>query len=513
MKAAAPLIVALLLHGGAAAQDFPNPFIADEPEMLRLYSVLDFDYGYLSDVNRTGELATFAWGVNSDDRLLRVVGHRSDSWHTDSDWQHKTMLAKVPDPITGVEKAIVLPGIISPGLAVFGTVSTGAGYSAVLWRFPDLPSRTFEEDLPVRQDHVVEPIDGRSVIARDITLLNDKSYAVLMQVQNDAEVDTDLPSVAVFQDGALVWRRTYSWDENATPATGRTLQAGPDFIVMVGQTLGRGWLLKIEASTGLVQNQLQIGGAEGEINDIVSTSEGWLLTGWSKASPESDKNMLIIGMSPDLGTILWERVCGGFGEDIGTAGATLPNGGFLIGGSSTSKYSSDPTGSVPSGSLVPLAWLLRLASDHSVMWETSTLDQLFPGGGAVGGAISGILVYQSQNEKLGVDIAVTPGHAYYGEFVEPFLTVEPDWEGDMSWTNPKPQIPPSSSDSSQFSEVENAYDVRSEPALSCLNPDENVASSTPVFVGEQLVAPLPMSALDDRRVQAASSELPFPGFQ
>jgi hypothetical protein len=70
-------------------------------------------------------------------------------------------------------------------------------------------------------------------------------------------------------------------------------------------------------------------------NDVIMTSDGsYLITGSNQSTP-ANRDVYLLKVD-NKGTVIWEKTFGGVGSDYGAALLELPDGGYLIGGSSSS---------------------------------------------------------------------------------------------------------------------------------------------------------------------------------
>lgn len=146
--------------------------------------------------------------------------------------------------------------------------------------------------------------------------------------------------------------------------------------IKTGQSYGAGdcWLLKVD-SAGLRQWDKSFGGAGFESITALqsSTDGGYIFAGPSFSSASGNKSSAQYGAG-DLwivkvdasGNKQWEKSYGGAGYDLPSVIQSTADGGFLIGGTSTST----PSGNKTSGSFgAEDYWILKLDASGNKQWE------------------------------------------------------------------------------------------------------------------------------------------------
>ncbi|GAA4299276.1 T9SS type A sorting domain-containing protein [Nibribacter koreensis] len=173
------------------------------------------------------------------------------------------------------------------------------------------------------------------------------------------------------------------------------------------------WLVKVDAS-GRKEWDRTMGASGGEsgesILDMVATQDGGYLLGgasdaarasYDKTSPNysssGDRDFWLVKINA-MGQILWDRTVGGTGDErFGDLLATA-DGGFLIGGRSTSGISGDKTepqrdeDEYNSGDY----WVVKLSGTGTTLWDKSfggagddvhaSMDHTMDGGYIIGGS-------------------------------------------------------------------------------------------------------------------------------
>ncbi|MFI5171499.1 MAG: T9SS type A sorting domain-containing protein [Chitinophagales bacterium] len=134
------------------------------------------------------------------------------------------------------------------------------------------------------------------------------------------------------------------------------------------------WILKLDAS-GNITWQNTIGGSGNDAcSDILQNPDGsYIIAGWSQSDMSPDKSENCIGLSDywilkldNSGEIEWENTIGGSGDDRSFSILNTNDGGYLVGGESSSDISGDKTeNDIGYGDI----WLVKLNSSGDVLWE------------------------------------------------------------------------------------------------------------------------------------------------
>lgn len=135
------------------------------------------------------------------------------------------------------------------------------------------------------------------------------------------------------------------------------------------------WLMKIDNDSGEIIWDEYFGGTGFDLLDVAfeTTDNGYILAGYSESNTSRDKtedsrggdDYWIIKLDQNR-NIIWQKTYGGMDNDRLTTIVETPNGGFLIGGNSTSSDTGDK--SELSRGLTDI-WLLYLNPDGTIIWE------------------------------------------------------------------------------------------------------------------------------------------------
>lgn len=136
------------------------------------------------------------------------------------------------------------------------------------------------------------------------------------------------------------------------------------------------WVLKLN-SHGHVQWQNSIGGSGTEyLYSIQQTSDhGYILAGTSESPLSGDKTEALSGSFDywiikltNTGTISWQNTIGGSLYDYGKDIRQLPDGGYIVAGTSSSPVSGDKTeGNIGEADY----WIIRLDATGNIIWQNT----------------------------------------------------------------------------------------------------------------------------------------------
>lgn len=155
---------------------------------------------------------------------------------------------------------------------------------------------------------------------------------------------------------------------------GYTLSSASNDVTGVNNGAQDAWLLKLDSSGNTVWQKNYGGSGNESFYGIQLMSDGGcVLAGFTGSSVSGDvsgtskgnNDVWVLRLS-STGSILWEKNYGGAGLDIAYNVQQTTDGGFIVGGYSTSTNSGDMTG-VGKGSHD--AWLLSLNSNGNLIWE------------------------------------------------------------------------------------------------------------------------------------------------
>ena len=136
------------------------------------------------------------------------------------------------------------------------------------------------------------------------------------------------------------------------------------------------WVLKLD-SLCEIEWQLTLGGSSSDLSFGVDTciDEGYIVGGYSYSGITGNKTSPSFGfydywvIKIDFeGNVVWQKTFGGSGTDVLDDLISLPDGGFLLGGSSSSEISGNKTeGRI--GSINSDYWIIRLDASGIIKWQ------------------------------------------------------------------------------------------------------------------------------------------------
>lgn len=195
------------------------------------------------------------------------------------------------------------------------------------------------------------------------------------------------------------------------------------------------WIIKID-SIGSIQWQNTIGGSGYDYLAYLhqTTDKGYILGGTSGSVMSGDKTEYLIGdldywiiKIDSLGSIQWQNTIGGFGWDFLSTIQLTSDGGYLLGGSSSSNISGDKTENNYSSADY---WIVKIDSIGGIKWQNT-----------IGGLDADILNSINPSEDGGY---ILGGYSYsnisadkvennIGEF--DYWVVKTDSSGTIQWQN------------------------------------------------------------------------------
>ena len=146
------------------------------------------------------------------------------------------------------------------------------------------------------------------------------------------------------------------------------------------------WIVKLDAF-GSIEWQNTIGGSnEDVLNSVIQTTDGgYLLGGYSESGISGDKTEAWLGGADywvvkldDTGNIEWQNTIGGSNTDIIYSVIQTLDGGYLLGGYSSSGISVDKTEANLGGADY---WVVKLDATGNIEWQNtiggSSFDYLY----------------------------------------------------------------------------------------------------------------------------------------
>lgn len=134
------------------------------------------------------------------------------------------------------------------------------------------------------------------------------------------------------------------------------------------------WLVKMDANGNKLWDKAYGGEQDDYMRVLLSTPDGgYLLGGFSYSSNTGEKSRASIGRGSDFwlvrvdanGNKLWDRTIGGTGEDQLYAMGAANDGGYLLGGLSSSDIGGDRTAPYKGSSY----WVVRIDASGNKLWD------------------------------------------------------------------------------------------------------------------------------------------------
>ncbi|QNF32131.1 T9SS type A sorting domain-containing protein [Adhaeribacter swui] len=201
------------------------------------------------------------------------------------------------------------------------------------------------------------------------------------------EGSTDYWVVKMAADGTKLWDKTYGGTAAekltalvATPDGGYLLGGSSNSPVSGNKTQpGKGqadyWLVKINADGNYIWDKSLGGKQDDKLTTILVTPGGYLLGGSSASEPSGDKSAANKGYADywvvkinQEGSKIWDRTYGGNNQDDLAALLALPEGGYLVGGTSASEVSGDKTQATRGFADY---WVLRINEQGTKIWDNT----------------------------------------------------------------------------------------------------------------------------------------------
>ncbi|MEY4926426.1 MAG: hypothetical protein RI894_862 [Bacteroidota bacterium] len=250
---------------------------------------------------------------------------------------------------------------------------------------------------------------------------------------------TDIWLIRLNAQGDTLWQRTIGGDaQDELAAIKRTSDGG--FVLAITSNSGATaektensldpnwfsgatvdyWIVKIDA-LGAIQWQNTLGGEDMDIvSSITETVSGDLLLGGSSSSNAAfdktennrgaDGDMWVLLLNGLNGNVLWDKTIGGNADDQLISIAQTADGGYILGGFSTSNISSEKTENSRGGYDY---WLLKLDAAHTIIWQKTyggsgvdylkTIQQTTDGGYIVGGVSNSPISGDKTTASVGND--------------------------------------------------------------------------------------------------------------
>jgi WD40 repeat protein len=222
--------------------------------------------------------------------------------------------------------------------------------------------------------------------ASTIVQTSDGGYAVAAYTtSNDGDVsgnhgNGDVWVVKLDDSGSIVWQKCFGGSGYDYPNS--MIQTSDGGFAIAGETnsndgdvtgyhgSGDGWVIKLDAS-GKLTWQIALGDSNSqESYSIVQTSDGgYAMGGWTNSNDSAitgdvgNGDMWVVKLNAS-GGILWQKVFGSTGDEAAQSILQTPDGGYAIGGWTTSI-----DGKITGNHGGEDVWVVRLDAAGSLVWQ------------------------------------------------------------------------------------------------------------------------------------------------
>jgi hypothetical protein len=199
------------------------------------------------------------------------------------------------------------------------------------------------------------------------------------------------------------------------------------------------WIIKLN-SLGNITWQNSIGGSGNDyLLSIQMTSDGGFIIGGNSSSNVSgDKTESCVGLTDywivklySDGSIEWQNTIGGNNYDILYSIQQTTDGGFILGGYSLSEISGDKTENLIGGTFYGDYWVVKLSSTGNILWQNT-----------IGGSSEDILYTIEQTSDEGYILGGFSLSGISGDKTEDTLGYNADFwiikllsSGEIKWQN------------------------------------------------------------------------------
>ena len=220
--------------------------------------------------------------------------------------------------------------------------------------------------------------------ARSVQQTSDGGYVVVgFAISNDGDVsgnhgDRDYWIVKLDSDGDLVWQKCLggSSDDRA-----RSVQQTSDGgYIVAGSTYSNDgdvsgnhgerdyWIVKLDVDGNLIWQKC-LGGTDNELAlSVRQITDGGYIVGGSAVSTDGDvsgnhgdRDYWIVKLDAD-GNLVWQKALGGLESDVATSVRQTSDGGYVVGGSSSSN-----NGDVSGNNGDSDYWIVKLDTDGNLI--------------------------------------------------------------------------------------------------------------------------------------------------
>ena len=176
--------------------------------------------------------------------------------------------------------------------------------------------------------------------ADPIVQTTDGGYVVTGLTESFGAGGTDVWVLKLDENGVIQWQKTYGGGGNEEAHAMRQTLDGGYVVAAFGNSFGLGqldvWILKLDTN-GAVQWQKAVGGDGTEtVWSVHQTSDGGcVVTGGTESFGAGQEDLWLLKLGQD-GVVQWQKTYGGRGDDVGESVRQTSDGGYWVGGATTS---------------------------------------------------------------------------------------------------------------------------------------------------------------------------------
>ena len=202
--------------------------------------------------------------------------------------------------------------------------------------------------------------------ANSIVALSDGGFAVAGWSASKGAGFQDAWVLRLDSTGRILWDKTYSGPKY-THAGANSIVATPDGgFAVAGSTQSNGagghdaWVLRLDSKGRRLWVKIFGGPNADRASSIVTLPDGgFAVAGTTSSKGSGNKDARVLRLD-SAGKILWDKTFGGSKRDGASSIVALPDGGFAVAGFTSSK-----------GAAKEDAWILRLDSIGRMLWDKS----------------------------------------------------------------------------------------------------------------------------------------------
>ncbi|MEW5734292.1 MAG: hypothetical protein AB1921_05535 [Thermodesulfobacteriota bacterium] len=190
-------------------------------------------------------------------------------------------------------------------------------------------------------------------------------YLVAAWTNSFGAGSADLWLLKLTSDGQISWQKTYGGPNAETVNSVEEVEGGGYFLAgttySFGDETGDAWLLRLDNSGDIVWEK-RFAGASGSYSDHATAGRplsdgGFIVAGGETAVGAGGYDLWVLKLAGD-GSIVWQKAYGGSGNDQAYDIRPTPDGGYLVAGSTTSYGNGGYD-----------AWVLKLDADGAISWQ------------------------------------------------------------------------------------------------------------------------------------------------